>query len=147
MTTKTKFRAISLWQPWAHLVAVGAKRWDTRSWPTNLTGPLAIHAGMGWNALQKRIVETDPFRRHMPDKLDFGAIVAVVDLIQCVPVEQVLPSFPLESDEKAFGDYRCGRFAWELANVRRLARPFICVGRQGFFAVEIPDNFFIGAGQ
>lgn len=26
-------RAITLWQPWASLVAVGAKKYETRSWP------------------------------------------------------------------------------------------------------------------
>lgn len=27
-------KAISLWQPWASLMAVGAKRYETRSWGT-----------------------------------------------------------------------------------------------------------------
>lgn len=36
--------AISLWQPWASLVAAGIKRIETRSWGTNFRGPIAIHA-------------------------------------------------------------------------------------------------------
>lgn len=40
-------KAISLWQPWASLIACGAKPYETRSWspPRGLIGqPIAIHA-------------------------------------------------------------------------------------------------------
>ena len=37
-------KAITIWQPWASLVAVGAKTMETRSWPTKYRGPIAIHA-------------------------------------------------------------------------------------------------------
>jgi len=37
-------KAISLWQPWASLIAVGAKTFETRSWNTKYRGPIAIHA-------------------------------------------------------------------------------------------------------
>lgn len=38
-------RALTLHQPWATLVAIGAKRVETRSWATTYRGPVAIHAG------------------------------------------------------------------------------------------------------
>lgn len=38
-------KAITLWQPWASLVAVGVKTIETRSWSTSYRGPIAIHAG------------------------------------------------------------------------------------------------------
>jgi ASCH domain len=40
-------KAISLWQPWASLIACGAKPFETRHWapPRELIGqPIAIHA-------------------------------------------------------------------------------------------------------
>ena len=40
-------RAISLWQPWATLIANGHKRYETRAWRTAYRGPLLIHAGLG----------------------------------------------------------------------------------------------------
>lgn len=40
-------KAITLTQPWATLVAIGAKRIETRSWATRYRGPLAIHAAKG----------------------------------------------------------------------------------------------------
>ena len=39
-------KALTVRQPWASLIAVGAKRVETRSWPTAYRGPRAIHVGM-----------------------------------------------------------------------------------------------------
>ncbi|MBK8211826.1 MAG: ASCH domain-containing protein [Rhodospirillales bacterium] len=41
------WRVVTLTQPWATLVAIGAKRIETRSWETLYRGPLLIHAGAG----------------------------------------------------------------------------------------------------
>jgi activating signal cointegrator 1 len=35
---------LTLWQPWASLVALGVKTIETRSWSTKYRGPIAIHA-------------------------------------------------------------------------------------------------------
>lgn len=37
-------KAITIWQPWASLLACGAKQYETRSWETKYRGPIAIHA-------------------------------------------------------------------------------------------------------
>ncbi|MDQ7094195.1 ASCH domain-containing protein [Desulfosporosinus sp. PR] len=37
-------KAITMWQPWASLLACGAKKYETRSWATQYRGPIAIHA-------------------------------------------------------------------------------------------------------
>lgn len=37
-------KALTVHQPWATLIAIGAKRLETRSWSTSYRGPLAIHA-------------------------------------------------------------------------------------------------------
>lgn len=37
-------KAITIWQPWASLIACGVKQYETRSWPTKYRGPIAIHA-------------------------------------------------------------------------------------------------------
>ena len=39
-------KAITLYQPYASLIAVGAKRFETRGCATNYRGPIAIHAGL-----------------------------------------------------------------------------------------------------
>lgn len=40
-------KALTLWQPWASAIAVGAKRNETRSWPAVSSG----HAYRGWLAI------------------------------------------------------------------------------------------------
>lgn len=37
-------KALTIWQPWASLLADGEKRFETRSWATSYRGPIAIHA-------------------------------------------------------------------------------------------------------
>lgn len=37
-------KALTIWQPWASLIACGAKRYETRSWATKYRGAIAIHA-------------------------------------------------------------------------------------------------------
>lgn len=37
-------KALTIWQPWASLLACGAKQYETRSWATSYRGPIAIHA-------------------------------------------------------------------------------------------------------
>lgn len=37
-------KALTVTEPWATLIAIGAKRIETRSWPTEYRGPVAIHS-------------------------------------------------------------------------------------------------------
>lgn len=39
-------KAITIWQPWASLMACGAKQFETRGWATSYRGPIAIHAAV-----------------------------------------------------------------------------------------------------
>jgi hypothetical protein len=55
-------RALTLTQPFATLVASGAKRIETRSWKTSYRGPLAIHAAKGFPKAAREVCGHDPFR-------------------------------------------------------------------------------------
>jgi hypothetical protein len=136
-----RIRCLSLHQPWASLIAIGAKRIETRSWGTNYRGPLAIHAAKSRKSLLLRF--DDPFDlvlleagiRGLAD-LPLGGIVAVAELVDCVPVGLVdFSVYPV--NERAFGNYVPGRYAWLLENVRRVDPMIPLVGRQGLFTVEI----------
>lgn len=48
-------KAITLTQPWATLVAIGAKRIETRSWRTPYVGDLAIHAAKGCDEFSRSL--------------------------------------------------------------------------------------------
>lgn len=87
-------RAITLTQPWATLVAIGAKRIETRSWSTSHRGPLAIHAAKHWTTDERVMCRVQPFKdvlvqggvKVIPDDLPLGAIVATARLVDCLPI-------------------------------------------------------------
>lgn len=121
--------AITLWQPWASLVAIGAKRYETRSWFTPYRGALLIHAAKKLDEDNAHeFVDNKPISaalylagyRQVGD-VPRGAFVCLCDLTDCVPTERISertdPEFMLE---KHFGDYSPGRFAWKLENLIRL---------------------------
>ena len=101
-------KAITLTQPWATLVAIGAKRIETRSWATSYRGPLAIHAAAGLGPVGGvrglvNLVGQPIFQVALaPDahgggywdeiadavrELPRGAIVAVCELLDCIPTQ------------------------------------------------------------
>jgi activating signal cointegrator 1 len=54
-------RGLSLAQPWATLVAIGAKRIETRSWFTRYRGWVAIHAAKGFPARAQSLCYHEQF--------------------------------------------------------------------------------------
>jgi activating signal cointegrator 1 len=128
-------KAISLWQPWASLIAIGAKRIETRSWPTSYRGPLAIHAAkhtskdLEWFCRHSAVREAIGNIQYRD--LPLGAIVAVCRLVDCIETDEANPL----GNERLFGDYGHGRFAWILDNIEAI-EPVPYRGRQGLFEVE-----------
>lgn len=76
-------RALTIWQPWAHLIALGHKRIENRPWhpPHSLLGcDFAIHAGKKWDSTRLHLVEEA--HGSVPDESEviFGAVIAVARL-------------------------------------------------------------------
>lgn len=42
-------KAITLWQPYATLIAEGHKVYETRSWATSYRGVMVVHASKKWD--------------------------------------------------------------------------------------------------
>lgn len=81
-------RALTLTQPWATLVAIGAKRIETRSWLTTYRGPLAIHAAKGFPAAARERCFEPPFRAALMaagyesvGQLPLGSVVATCRVV------------------------------------------------------------------
>jgi activating signal cointegrator 1 len=151
---------ITLTQPYATLVAIGAKKVETRSWATSYRGPLAIHAAKGlgeggsrafavriWNEPFQGVLQAAGYELFLPEgkKIPLGAIVAVCELVE---VYEILPGvtgfyaedssihFDLTDQERAFGNYTPGRFAWLLSGVRALPEPIPARGALGLWNYE-----------
>ncbi len=150
-------KALTLTQPWATLIALLEKQIETRSWATTYRGPLAIHAAQGLTPVGGKegllqLCRREPFRSVLlqhgylgTPSLPRGAIVAVCELVNCVPTAGSRPGsggpkyadwvHDLTDQERAFGDYTAGRYGWLLANIRPLSRPIPCRGAQGLWDV------------
>lgn len=128
-------KAITIWQPWASLIAQGAKRFETRSWAPAHRGPIAIHAGTHWTRDIRFLCLTEPYQSCLfsagiesLDQIPRGAVIATAELVECHRVESIRSR--LSEQERTFGDYTNGRFAWELANVAVLDEPVRTSGAQ-----------------
>lgn len=138
-------KAITLWQPYAALVADGIKRYETRSWRTFYRGPIAIHAAARNMEEQDYTLKACWIRlgyipRAWDGRIEWAtrsAIIAVATLEACWATGLLKGEFNKvagwPSAELAFGDFSPGRYAWELVKVRKLKRPWPCPGRQGLW--------------
>lgn len=151
-------KALSLTQPWATLIARGAKRIETRSWPTGFRGRIAIHAAKGLSAIGGKrglyeICCEAPFRDAIAEafkstreeafdaakELPLGAIIATANLVSVKHIDPKLRGEVLAQTitpyEIEFGDYATGRYAWFLENVVALSEPIYCKGALGLWDV------------
>lgn len=127
-------KALTLLQPWASLVVMGVKSVETRSWNTKYRGELLIHASLG--KAGSIFASEPPFNIYIPDfrKLSFGFILGKVTLTDVQRMGNVEMSDELMNrltmEEKAFGDYSEGRFAWILEDAVQFA---VAIPARGMF--------------
>ena len=147
-------KTISLWQPWASAIALGAKRIETRSWSTSYRGPLAIHAAK--RCIKEELIHLSCLHNWHGSlyfnqnflALPFGAVIAICELVDCRPTESFTNGeldavrFPPHLSvygwtERSMGDFGLGRFGWVLANIKALDDPIPLKGMQGLFEWKI----------
>ena len=135
-------KALSLWQPWASLIAADVKRFETRHWDTRYRGPIEIHAAKRLEAVgisdELRAICERRFGADWSDTLPRGAVVAIAELVGVWPTPRAMRCNLIDDAEFACGNYKPGRFAWELNHVRAFDPPVPYRGRQGLF--NIPDG-------
>jgi len=135
-------KAITVWQPWATLIAEGVKEYETRSWEPSSAG-VQIGDVFGIHAAKRATVHEEMYnvmiRVHFSprpiEELPFGAMVAIVRLIHVVPTKdkRLLASAGVDPRELSVGDWSDDRFAWRLEVLRRLHRPIPIEGKQRFW--------------
>ncbi len=137
-------KAITLHQPWAELVIRGWKEYETRAWVPRIQRPfmLAIHAGKS-RVVDGRIRnDRDAHFMHWlhqvgihdVDKLHYGAMLGIC---RCTAVYDTGPLLQhLSEQEKVFGNFEPGRFAWRMEVVEVFAQPLLVKGQQGLWEWE-----------
>lgn len=137
-------RAISLTQPWASLMAIGAKQVETRCWRTNFRGWVAIHAAKGFAGDCKALCYRSPFAGvlagagyNKPEDLPRGVILAVTEIIDCKPTGNHSAGIT-DTQELAFGDYSPARFGIFTHGVRQLKQPITIRGALSIWRLSSP---------
>lgn len=142
--TKTKgnnpMLCLSYRQPWATLVLSKEKRVETRGMNyTVLAGRWhAIHASSTWSLEQRRLMDTEPFRSRLAyhgvtagnavhANMPRGALVGVA----FVSIIEPTIAASITDQERAFGVYDKGRWAYHLGDIFTLADPILYTGRLG----------------
>lgn len=152
----TSYPAITIWQPWASLIAAGAKRFEFRKWapPRSMWGTrIAIHAGA--RRIDHHEVQALTLKLRTRSAIETGLVVApALELLERVltspgilPLSSVLclatlgepirdaalgaelgTGWPMDSNADEHSNY-----GWPLTDIERL-EPFAPArGSQGFW--------------
>lgn len=152
-------KAITIIQPWATLIAVGEKRFETRGWQTKHRGLLAIHAGMkvDLDACKEPEISAALARHdYTAGNLPTGVVLAITQIKECwkivrldwqakiAPVQlnasdgrrRLWAGYLGDDKEFLFGNYDDGRYAWELEDVWRLPQAELAKGKLSLWEWE-----------
>ena len=151
---------ISILQPFASLVVMGAKKIETRSWNTEFRGELYIHASLGKDYGPEKLscrelCYKEPFKQFINcglayDKLPFGKIIGKVNMVGTFAMNDAMLGkgvtfknqiWEFSNEELSFGDFSCDRHGWLFSNPVQFAYPIQAKGKQGFWNYDLPDQF------
>ncbi|MCC6426255.1 MAG: ASCH domain-containing protein [Phycisphaerales bacterium] len=135
-----------------------AKKWDRRLEELSVTNPAIFDALTRSDELRRRFTAPEEDRLGLLRLLPTGCIIATCTLVACLPTPKTPPPFghyfdlfdsrrlpsadpsvrSISPAEMVLGDYSPGRWAWFLDDIKPLAKPIHCTGRQRIFDVEVP---------
>ena len=138
-------KAISLHQPYASLISVGAKGIETRDWPAPLWlqgHRIAIHAAKkkvrvsDFSTTEEYWRITEALGQMWLPKLPYGAVVATAVIVDIRQVRTPNDAPQQHIDDYHFGSFTVGRWMWFLAHVEKVDPPFPARGYQKFWEIE-----------
>jgi activating signal cointegrator 1 len=154
-------KALTLWQPWASLVAMEHKAIETRCWSTKYRGELAIHsaarlpakylgASSRQDAFRDQLADIFNVRRDRDDRagmhvddvlrlLPYGKILCVVRLTEVTEIDEMLRE-TIGYRERLFGNYEDGRYAWHLEKPDIFEQPIPAKGNRMLWNWEPPTS-------
>lgn len=135
MNAKLK-QAITIQQPYAHLIAAGEKFVENRTWARgrHSWGWIGIHAGRS----RQRDGECREFGLH-PDDLVYGCIVAVARIAIVIHVDEI--EGLINQDRESWGWLRThkhveGPFCWVFDRINPLDKPIAMSGSRGIWEID-----------
>src|SRR5258708_6695386 len=120
--------ALSFWQPWASLWCSGRKVHETRHRRCSHRDWLLVHAAKHFEknfALDDppRLILDDEFDTHWAQDLPTGALIGMVNVVECVPTRIPFGDAAANDDDRVCVDFSARRFAWKRDELRLFERP------------------------
>lgn len=130
------FKALSLKQPFAWLIANGYLLVDDRTWGTQYRGPILIHASKGlYEAYYQHIKSNTDVPIPDRDKLEYGGVVGIAKLVLCSKPSE-LPAGISREQRAHFGGVHREYYGFLFEQARPL--PLMpCAGKLGIFEIDI----------
>ena len=135
-------KVISIWQPFASLAVKGFKTFETRTWPApaSIIGQtIGIASTKGIKPAQRAYFEDERFLNFyastgMPplDELPCGYLLGTVMIEESLVMTEAFME-EVSDEEKAYGYWERGNFAWRLAPLMTLEHPIPIRGAQGIY--------------
>jgi hypothetical protein len=111
-------KLLSIRQPWASLVALGYKSYETRDWSTSYRGPVIIHASGNFPSAERAFAIAIGWE---PSTLPLGCALAVGVLTDCLTTDDAIRVVSMQ--ERALGNYGPRRYAFRIDHVVALDEP------------------------
>ncbi|MBQ6534616.1 MAG: ASCH domain-containing protein [Opitutales bacterium] len=143
-------KALSIKQPWAALIAAGAKDVENRTWFTSQRGTFLIHASATRSRAEfeeayiayRHAADCDEnFARNAVDEISggfldaaYGQIIGCADIADCTRAQ----SSPWHYN---------GYWGFYLANARQFPKPIPALGALGFWNFDIDLDAALGVEQ
>ena len=90
-------KAFTVYQPYAHAIVAGVKHYETRPRRTHIRGRVAVHAGRLDEVQATKHLTNGEFWTVLEaagggGNLPRGAVIGTVEIVDCVPVEELVDS-------------------------------------------------------
>lgn len=135
-------KVLTIKQPWAGLIILGIKKFETRSWKTTHRGILGIHSSNS-KVDESGLKILDDLCKTMPETFyhgstamkictTFGSIIGIAHLKDIYSTNHKHHS--LSKLELDLGDYSENRFYWKLSSPQRFIDPIQTRGQLGLWS-------------
>ena len=122
-------KVLSIKEPYATLIKENKKLIETRSWKTKYRGELYIHASKSkLTKKEKNNLEIMQLIEGIP--LNYGNIICKCQLVDCIYMtKDYIENMKKNHQEYICGEYKEGRYAWVLENIKPLKKPIPAQGK------------------
>ncbi len=122
-------KVLSIKEPYATLIKENKKMIETRSWKTKYRGELYIHASKSkLTKKEKNNLEIMQLIESIP--LNYGNIICKCQLVDCIYMtKDYIENMKKDHQEYICGEYKEGRYAWILENIKPLKKPIPAQGK------------------